>query len=263
MHKNSKSLVIATAVIALGGCAGLHNTAESIGGASAATELPAFFNGAEGAQAGAADLQTRQWWATFDDPSLSQIVSQTLLQNLSWEAAKTRVLQAQAVLAQRTASQSPQIDLGAGVTRQRRSLEVANLPSGAGGVGSGSGSGQTAPRDTTVWSADAQLRWQWDAFGELKSAQNAAAARVVQSRAAAVATQLLVASQAATAVVQARALRQRMLASQAALVVDIQQLEIAMAKRRAGLISEAPVQQAQAVLETSHQTVAQLASEFN
>ncbi len=209
--------------------------------------LPAAYEGAGG---DAANQTTMAWWDSFNDPALSQIVNQTLAQNLSWQAAKTRVAQAQALLAQSVANQAPQIDLGASVTRQRRSLEVFNAANAAG-----------APRDSTTWSADAQLKWQWDAFDELKLAQTAATERVQQSRAAAAASRLLVAAQAASLVVQARALRQRIDATQATLAIDTQQLEIAVAKRRAGLTVQVPVLQAQAAVRANDQALAQLQAE--
>jgi outer membrane protein TolC len=95
--------------------------------------LPIAFEGAVSQDnampdAKADNLATVQWWTTFNDPVLTRIVTQTLAQNLSWQAALKRVTQARALSAQTLATQSPQIDLGTGFTRQRRSLETFKLP---------------------------------------------------------------------------------------------------------------------------------------
>ncbi len=246
LKRYTAALLVANIALLLSACAS-RNQPELEAAGLQAPVLPAAF---EGAAIDTASLSVSNWWENFNDPALSQIVTQTLAQNLTWQAAQARAAQAQSLLAQSVASQSPQIDLGANVTRQRRSLEVSNtvnLPS--------------APRDSSLWGADAQLRWQWDAFDVLKLTQTAAGERVEQSRAAVAAARLLVASQAATVVVQIRALRQRIKLAQTALAIDRQQLEISLAKRRAGLTVQTPVLQAQVTVEASLQVLAVLDAE--
>jgi outer membrane protein, multidrug efflux system len=184
---------------------------------------------------------------------LTRIVTQTLAQNLSWQAALTRVTQARALSAQALATQSPQIDLGAGITRQRRSLETFNSPDTPNQPNT-----FAAPRISNTWTTDAQLNWQWDVFGEQKLALTAADERVRSSQASAAATRLLVASQAASLVVQARTLHQRIALQRDVLAVDIQLMEIATAKRRAGAIAQALVLQAKSTLQNSKGDLAQL-----
>ncbi len=243
MKRCAAALLMAIISLGFSACAS-RNHPELAAAQLQAPVLPAAF---EGADANTNGLNASNWWDSFNDPALSQIVTQALAQNLTWQAAQARVAQAQGLLAQNVASQSLQIDLGASVTRQRRSLEVSNatnLPN--------------TPRDSSLWGADAQLRWQWDAFDVLKLTQTAAGERVEQSRAAVAAARLLVASQAASVVVQTRALRQRMKLAQATLTIDRQQLEISLAKRRAGLTVQAPVLQAQATVAAGLQVLAVL-----
>jgi NodT family efflux transporter outer membrane factor (OMF) lipoprotein len=214
--------------------------------------LPETFESANNAEA---DAAITPWWATFNDVRLTQIVTQTLAQNLSWQAADARVAQARALAAQADAAQAVTLDAGASYLRQRRSLEL--VPDGS--VGSPSA---VAPRQFNTWRLDTQLRWQWDAFGELKLEQAAADQRVLASQASQAATRLVVASEAAGLVIQARAFNQRLLVQRQLLVLDNQLLDIASAKQRAGITTDVPRRLAESAVQTTQAQLVQLQSQL-
>jgi NodT family efflux transporter outer membrane factor (OMF) lipoprotein len=245
----ASTLISIVLMCALSACAGLEKSKSDVNLSQTSTTLPAKFDGINSAESNVAALATQPWWDSFNDTDLSSIVRITMAQNLTWQAARTRVAQAQAILAMTSANQAPQINLGAGVIRQRRSLEIINAPNSI--------SATNAPRITSLYSADAQLTWQWDLFDELKLAEVAASERVVQSQVAAIATRLLLASQAASAVIEIRALRLRISALESVLAINTAQLDIAYAKKRAGLTASVPILEAEAAIAASRQAIAQ------
>jgi multidrug efflux system outer membrane protein len=115
----------------------------------------------------AASLADLPWWEVFQDPVLQELVREALLNNTDLAAAAARVTEARALAGVARSYLYPEVNAGAGITGERRSLNT-DPPLGTG-----------ADRDITNWSAGVGLAWELDLFGRLRSQNNAAIARML------------------------------------------------------------------------------------
>jgi multidrug efflux system outer membrane protein len=132
-----------------------------------------------------AEAQGR-WWTVFADPVLDQLVEQAGRNNHSVQVAAGRLAQARAIARTTEADRLPQVDLGAGVVRQKNST--------------------TGNRPQTVVSVGADLSYELDLIGRLSLASDAASLDASSREALLRSTQLLVQANVAQTYLQLRAL---------------------------------------------------------
>jgi len=169
------SLMPLAAALVLAGCA----TPPAID-ASKFPAPPAAFKEAGGhwIAAAPADAQPRgDWWKTFGDPVLDELMSHAMERNDRIQVAAARLAQAKALVRQTDAQRSPQIGASAGAARGTQP--------------------QTGTLPLTLLNAGANLSYEVDLFGKLSRATDAAQldaqAREAQQRS----TQLLVQAEVA------------------------------------------------------------------
>ncbi|WP_374354475.1 efflux transporter outer membrane subunit [Chitinimonas sp.] len=162
-----KRLVL-TALALLAGCAGPRPTAPLD---TAVTAPSAWLQPV--AQGGAIDAQ---WWKTFGDPALDQLVEKALRHNPDLAIAAQRVQESAALLQQSHAATQPSVDGVIGAARQR--------------AVSATGRGLTQ----TGKQAQLSLSYELDLFGRLASADAAARAALQGNEAARDALRLSIAA---------------------------------------------------------------------
>jgi len=178
-------LVPLVAALVIAGCANLQ-TVEPV----AAPAAPAAFKELDGrwTQAQPAEAQARgEWWKTFGDPVLDELVVRADRNSTSVQLAAARLNQARALLRAADADRLPQVAVGAGANRSNTAIP-----------------GSTNP--TTLLTAGASVAWEADVFGRLAKASQAAALDAQASEALLQSTRLLVQSDVAGAYFALRAL---------------------------------------------------------
>ncbi|WP_263771615.1 efflux transporter outer membrane subunit [Propionivibrio soli] len=105
-----------------------------------------------------------EWWKVFRDPTLDALQTQAAEANQDLKAALARVAQARATQRDARAAYFPQIDVGAGPTRQRSSPASRGLEAGA----------DSDP--FTLWRAQATVSYEVDLFGRIGRTVDAATA---------------------------------------------------------------------------------------
>ncbi|RZJ24739.1 MAG: efflux transporter outer membrane subunit, partial [Haliea sp.] len=134
-----------------------------------------------------AEAQTQgRWWTVFADPVLDQLVEQAGRNNSSVQVAAGRLAQARALVRSTDADRLPQLDLGAGASRQKNST--------------------TGNRPQTVVSVGANFSYELDLIGRLSLATDAALLDARSREALLRSTQLLVQANVAQTYLQLRAL---------------------------------------------------------
>jgi outer membrane protein, multidrug efflux system len=127
-----------------------------------------------------------QWWASFNDPTLSSLIARAGTANLDLRQAVLRIAEARAQRDITAGTQFPTLDASAGYTRQRISERTAftsllgglggsHGPSGVGGPTGGiSGAIPSLPNpfDQYQWGFDAS--WEIDLFGRVRRSVEAA-----------------------------------------------------------------------------------------
>lgn len=110
------------------------------------------------------------WWRSFADPWTSELVEAALAANTDLRIAAARVLEAQAALRQSKARLLPEVNAGAGVSRQKNSFVLPNI-------------GRVSPIATT-YSDSLGVAYQADLFGGLRRGREAAWAELLAQEAA-------------------------------------------------------------------------------
>lgn len=187
------------------------------------------------------------WWDGFDDPLLSQLVSDALAQNLDLAQATARMDQARAGLGAATAALLPSGNISGQATRAYQSTETP--------LGQVLSATPDYNRYGNSYEADLNASWEIDVFGGLRRGRQAALADYQASEAGVAATRLAVAAQTADIYITLRGLQTRLaivdkqVSTQQALLEKVQLLH---AK---GLAPEYQVRQTEGALAQVQATV--------
>lgn len=180
------------------------------------------------------DLDT--WWAGFNDPNLTSLVTLSLEQNLDIAQAQARIAQARASLDQSRASFWPSVQASVGATESRTST--------------------TASLDS--YSANLSASWTIDLFGETRS-DVAASRRTLEASVYAWAdVRLAIAAEVARNYIDFRAFEQRLTIARETLARQDDNLAIATFRNQAGLVSALDVEQARTQREATAATLPNL-----
>lgn len=186
---------------------------------------------AEAASAAGTSPPVAEWWREFHDATLDALVARALAQNLDLALARARVLEARAVRDAADGGDALRVDGTAGYTRARRS---ANEQPAFG------------PRESDLWRAGFDARWELDLFGR-NDAQVAAAeagvdAAVEAQRDAAV----VLLGELARNYVELRGAQQSLAVARANLASQRDTAELTNARFQAGIASELDLERARA-----------------
>jgi NodT family efflux transporter outer membrane factor (OMF) lipoprotein len=236
-----KALIALAAATLLAGCA----TAPDVLSPLPDTPLPAQFRVGPDFEAAPITKESTAWWHEFNEPILSSLVAEALQRNLDIEAALARVQESRALLDAGRSTKYPRVDLAAGASRSRASLEdPARDP--------------TAPRTGSRWSADATVSWEADLFGRRDAENRAFAWRAEAREARAHAVRLTIAADVMSRALEVAALDERQGLAADAIVVEQDLLSLAKAKVSGGQASQQDVSRAQAQVSRSLAAMTQL-----
>jgi multidrug efflux system outer membrane protein len=201
-----------------------------------AIALPAGWNDPAIGQDAAAPMA--DWWRRFGDPTLDGLVAQALEYNLDLTLAAARIEEARAQLGASRAEQWPTLDAQADASRQR---------SASGSLGSTSGSfGGAGVRE--FYSVAGVLGYEVDLFGRLRSATDAARARLLESTYTADALRLTVVTDVVSAYLDLRATERQLAITDATVLTRQEALRLERARLRLGAGTELTLRQAEAAL---------------
>ena len=154
--------------------------------------MPSTFMGEPAVEASAGpatSVELVNWWHSFDDPLLANLVERALAQNLDLQQASARVLQARAALRHAHADLLPSGQLSGQASETYQSLEApqGRIASALPGF----------EREAQSYQLNLGASWELDLFGGKDAARDAARADWQASAAAATAARLAVAAQTA------------------------------------------------------------------
>ena len=218
-------------------------------------KLPALWSGVdEKSEVGAgqgAKSDLAQWWQSFDDSALNEIVEQALASNLDEKIAIARIREERAYLASSRGALLPSIGLDGSYTRQRYS---ANTPFGE--------FPQAIPREEDMYEAGFDASWELDVFGGLRHGVEASQAELAASIENARDVRVTLLAEAARDYVAVRTLQRRLLITRENVRDENDSLGLTQARFRMGFAPELDVIQARSLLETTQAQVPELESEL-
>lgn len=225
--------IIGLVAAILAACAGPRPNTPSDAAVSAPAEWRDRATG-EGAMAA-------EWWQSFGDPALTQIVEHALAHNVDIAIAAARVEEARAQFGAARGQLLPSVDLLAGAKRERF-LNSFGQPAS-----------QTAER------AEIDISYDLDLFGRLRNTSEAARASLLATAAARDNVKLAVASSAAAGYIGLRALDARLTVVRETVDARAGSLKIAQRRAQSGYATQLEREQAEAELHATEQLVPALA----
>ncbi|MES1991958.1 MAG: efflux transporter outer membrane subunit [Pseudomonadota bacterium] len=179
------------------------------------TDVPASYTSATGG-AGEADISS-QWWASFNDPTLSALMTQALANNLDIAAALARIDQAQGALRATNSSLLPQVDASGSTSRSESSNSAKGTTKSGGG--------------------DISISYALDLWGQYRSESEASEQSFRATQFDHDATVLLVQSSVATTYFNVLSYRERLAISKESLAAAQETLKLVQSRYDFGAIS--------------------------
>ena len=194
------------------------------------------------------------WWRSFNDPLLTNLIERALAQNLDLQQASARVVQARAALRRAKADLFPSGQVSGQASESYQSLESpqGQLASASPGY----------ERGAQGYELDLGASWELDLFGGNDAARDAARADWQASAAAAAAARLAIIAQVADTYVAIRSLQAQLEVAQHQLEVQQQLAELVGLQYRKGIASEMQWRQAEGALAQVAATVPELEQEL-
>lgn len=240
----SGSLTLALASAALAGCAvgpDYHRpmlvTPSSFMGTAAVSTRPVLKPAPENAS---------QWWSSFGDPVMTDLVAKALDQNLDIAQAVARVTQARAGLHAADAALLPSGSVSGSAAALRISGDTLQ------------GRQLTAfgtSRNQKAYEADLGASWEIDLFGGLRRDREAATAEYQASQAGVAAARLTVAAQVADTYIVIRGLQARLAVANEQVSTQQKLVDTIGLQYRKGIAAELQLRQAEGVLAQVQATV--------
>lgn len=190
---------------------------------SAALALPGQFHFAENSPSPpSGEAQLANWWRQFNDPTLSALVEQAVVQNLDIAVAVARLRQAREALVQARSERLPSVGGSTGLGRDISSQG----------------------NDRTSFSLAGNVAWDADIFGGVSRNIEASRADAQGAGFDLGAVRVAVIAEVVTNYVQARLTQQRLANARESLRIADENLEIARWRVQAGLVSSLDSEQA-------------------
>jgi multidrug efflux system outer membrane protein len=182
----------------------------------------------------------QEWWRAFGDPVLDALVARALAHNGDLRTARSRLQEYQARIQVARSAQEPGVTLSAGPTRART----------IGPFGQ--------PIEATGFAGNVLAAYEFDPFGRLEAATQAARFDYAAQQAAADAVALSVAANTASGYLNLRGLDAQLALARATLQSRLQSLQLARRQFEVGYSSRLELSQAEAEYRSTAAVVPQL-----
>jgi NodT family efflux transporter outer membrane factor (OMF) lipoprotein len=192
-----------------------------------------------------------QWWRSFNDPLLNELIAHALSSNLDEKIALSRIHEERDYLVMSRAGLFPSVDLSGSYTRERYS---ANTPFGE--------FPEVIPREQNMYEAGFDASWELDVFGGIRRGVEASQAELDASIEKSRDIQVTLLAEAARDYVAVRALERRLQIARETLSDQNDSLKLTQARFELGYAPELDVFQARSLLETTQAQVPELESEL-
>lgn len=198
------------------------------------------------AEAAASADVPNDWWKLFEDAALEELITHAVTANRSLQATAARVEQARAVVGVTRSAYWPQLDVTAGILRERTSRTTDTvLPDTL----------------TTTYRAPLGVSWEIDVFGRVRRQREAATADAEAAVATYHAVRLAVAADAATHYFSLRAADRELSLVREAITLRRRALDLVSARHRSGIATELDTARAEAELAQTESEAAAVANE--
>jgi NodT family efflux transporter outer membrane factor (OMF) lipoprotein len=208
---------------------------------------------AEGSDAPAGDL--KEWWRTFNDPLLVELVEKALSQSLDIEQVRARLTLSHAQVRTAEAALLPNANLTAQAAQSHLSVETPE--------GRLLNATPHFDRNASYVEAHANVSWELDFFGGNQRGKEAANAAYQSTLASVEAVRLAVAAQTADTFITIRGLQERLKITNAQIATRKELLRLVLLQNSKGVAADLQVDQARASLSQAQAAIPVLTSGLN
>ena len=210
-----------------------------------ASELPEAW---QGGPAGGSTAPGERWWTLYSDPALDRLVEEALTHNQDLALAVARVDEARALARVADSLQFPLVDATFDRSRSRSS-ERSSMPLSAG-----------TPIESNNYRAQLNVAYEVDLWGRLKSGSNAARANLLATEAARETVRISLATEVVRGYYSLIALDAQIAATERALKLRSDGLELQRVRAKAGLINDLSLRQLEAEVAAAQSQLPALAA---
>jgi multidrug efflux system outer membrane protein len=189
------------------------------------------------------DQGAAQFWQSFADPQLDQLVGEALASNHDLRIAMTRVREARALRRDAAFDLAPAVNAGGGYTKTRTSAETT-LPG--------------TSRESSYYDAGFDAFWELDFFGGVRRGLEASDAALGAEEAAMRDTQVIVTAEVTRAYFELRGQQLQLDVARRNVANQQSTLDLAKVRLEAGSGTEFDTARAQAQLSATHGTIGPL-----
>jgi hypothetical protein len=189
------------------------------------------------------DQGAAQFWQSFADPQLDQLVGEALASNHDLRIAMTRVREARALRRDAAFDLAPAVNAGGGYTKTRTSAETT-LPG--------------TSRESSYYDAGFDAFWELDFFGGVRRGLEASDAALGAEEAAMRDTQVIVTAEITRAYFELRGQQLQLDVARRNVANQQSTLDLAKVRLEAGSGTEFDTARAQAQLSATHGTIGPL-----
>jgi len=191
---------------------------------------------------------TGEWWQLFHSPDLNTLVKDAIAGNRTLEAAKARLIEAQEVVAAATGALYPQVDVGAGATREKQSsAELGLTPSQF-----------PVPQNFNLYQLGATASYNLDVFGKTRRTIEREAALAEAQRHQLNAAYLTLTGNTVAQAIQIASVRAQLKAVDDILALDRKTFDLVRERRAVGAAPDTDVLSAESQLAADETLVAPL-----
>ncbi|MGR9087481.1 MAG: efflux transporter outer membrane subunit [Gammaproteobacteria bacterium] len=179
------------------------------------------------------------WWKTFNDPALNQLIDEAVIANLDLKQAEARIREARTFRTQAVASGLPALSAGSTLSRRRNALSFSQ--SGSSPVAGGFGIGQQI---INIFQTGFDAQWELDLFGGIRREVEVAEANIEAEEEGRRVLLVSLFAEVARNYIDIRNNQQLIIVNRRNQNTQRATLELAQSRRQAGLASELEVAQA-------------------
>lgn len=212
-----------------------------------ATTMPSGYGAATQPSANeTADL--REWWTTFNDPTLNSLIDRATAQNLDLRLAAARIVEARAARGIANAGYYPTVDAIGSYRRIRDSQTAFN---NGDDTNSGSFNFGGAQAERNLYEAGFDASWEIDVFGAVRREVESADADIQASIEGQRDVYVTLLGDVARNYIELRGRQRRLAITRANLKSQQETLDLTRARFNAGMVGELDVARARALVDTT------------
>jgi NodT family efflux transporter outer membrane factor (OMF) lipoprotein len=182
-----------------------------------------------------------QWWATLNDPELTDLIDRAIAGSLDLREAAARILEARAQRGISEAGRFPTIDASGSVSRQRFRF--------------GTNQENVITATNTLYGGGFDATWELDLFGRLQRQVEASTAQLEASEEAYRDVLVTLLAEVALNYVEVRSFQMRLAVAEANRDAQAKTLELVQANFEGGEVSRLDVEQARSNLESTRSQI--------